>query len=57
MSGTESSDLVSITSNQLLLTLEEVQNLTHSDQIKYLQENLKLAQAKIKKTNNQASNS
>ena len=49
MSGTESSDLVSITSNQLLLTSEEFQNLTHSDQIKYLKEHLTLAQAKIKK--------
>ena len=48
MSGTDSSDLVSITSNQLRLTSEEFQNLTHSDQIKYLKERLSLAEAKIK---------
>ena len=49
MSGTDSSDLVSITSNQIRLTSEEFQNLTHSDQIKYLKEHLSLAEAKIKK--------
>ena len=49
MSETDSSDLVSITSNQIRLTSEEFQNLTHSDQIKYLKEHLSLAEAKIKK--------
>ena len=48
MSGTDSSDLVSIISNQHLLTSEAFQNLTHSEQIDHLKEHLLSAEAKIK---------
>ncbi len=53
MSGTESSDLVSINPNQNHLTSEAFLNLTHSEQINYLKQHLLTAEAVIKtqKTN------
>jgi hypothetical protein len=53
MSGTESSELVSINPNQNHLTSEAFLNLTHSEQINYLKQHLLTAEAVIKsqKTN------
>jgi hypothetical protein len=49
MSGTDSSDLVSIIANQNQLTSEAFQNLTHSEQINYLKQHLLTSEAKIKR--------